>query len=52
MGYDTSVWIALLRDVGFPIAITAYLLLRFEKKIDKLTDTIAELKENIQRKKD
>lgn len=32
-----------LRVVGFPVAITAYLLLRFEKKINKLADTIAEL---------
>jgi hypothetical protein len=27
-------------NYGFPIAITAYLLLRFEKKIDILNDSI------------
>jgi len=52
MGDDVSTWIDLLRSVGFPIAITAYLLLRFEKKIDKLADTIAELEKGIKKNKD
>jgi len=32
MSDDVSAWADLLRGVGFPIVITAYLLLRFEKK--------------------
>lgn len=27
-------------NVGFPIAITGYLLMRFESKLDKLTEAI------------
>lgn len=48
MSDDISFWVALLRDVGFPIVLIAYLLLCFEKKIDKLADTIAEMKKAIQ----
>ncbi|MGM0941282.1 MAG: YvrJ family protein [Bacillota bacterium] len=46
MSNDVSIWITFLRDIGFPIAITTYLLLRFEKKIDKLADALEELKNN------
>ncbi|MCP1311355.1 YvrJ family protein [Paenibacillus tyrfis] len=30
-------------NLGFPIVITGYLLLRFEKKMDRLNETIQEL---------
>ncbi|MBJ6363960.1 YvrJ family protein [Paenibacillus sp. MAHUQ-46] len=30
--------------LGFPIVVTGYLLLRFEKKIDSLTNTMQEFK--------
>ncbi len=33
-------WIPLISNMGFPIAITVYLLLRFEKKIDTLKESI------------
>lgn len=33
----------LIGNLGFPIAITVYLLVRFEKKIDQLNDTIYNL---------
>ncbi len=33
----------LITNVGFPIAITVYLLVRFESKLDKLTDCITNL---------
>lgn len=32
-----------ISQVGFPIVLTGYLLLRFEKKIDLLTQTIRDL---------
>jgi len=48
MEYDASVWINLLRDVGFPILLAVYLLLRFEKRIHKLSETIKELNQTIQ----
>lgn len=52
MENEVSVWTALLKDVGFPIVIAAYLLLRFEKKIEKLTAIITELKKVIQKNKE
>ena len=33
----------MVSNVGFPIAITAYLMIRFETKLDKLTETITKL---------
>lgn len=32
-----------ISQVGFPIVLTAYLLTRFEKKLDKLTESISQL---------
>ncbi|WP_035512872.1 YvrJ family protein [Halalkalibacillus halophilus] len=40
----------IIGNFGFPIAITIYLLVRFEKKIAELTSAIATLKENINTK--
>ncbi|MED3778402.1 YvrJ family protein [Geobacillus stearothermophilus] len=34
----------LIENFGFPIVVTAYLLLRFEKRIEMLTEVISELK--------
>ena len=40
-------WISILGNFGFPIAITIYLFVRFEKKLDKLELVIVELGEII-----
>ncbi len=32
--------VAIIQNVGFPITISIYLLMRMEKKIDQLTDSI------------
>ena len=32
-----------ISNVGFPVVLSVFLLLRFEKKIDELTKTINEL---------
>jgi len=40
-------WITIIGNFGFPIAITVYLLLRFEKKIDSLTCAIEGFEEAI-----
>lgn len=32
-----------IANVGFPIVVTGYLLLRIESKLDKLTDAISQL---------
>ncbi|MED1107535.1 YvrJ family protein [Bacillus paramycoides] len=39
-----QMWASLLGNFGFPVAITIYLLIRFEKKLDRLTDAIDTLK--------
>lgn len=44
---NVSMWISLIGNFGFPIAITAYLFIRFEKKIDKLEAVIMGLCELI-----
>ncbi|MNW57441.1 YvrJ protein family protein [compost metagenome] len=40
-----------ISQVGFPIVITGYLLIRFEKKLEVLTDSILRLTEVINNKK-
>lgn len=39
--------VSLIGEMGFPMIITAYLLLRFERKIEKLSEAIQELKNSI-----
>ncbi|MFC4386561.1 YvrJ family protein [Gracilibacillus marinus] len=41
-------WIALITDVGFPVAVTFYLLHRVETKLDTLIESILELPEKMQ----
>lgn len=36
-------WIMILGNFGFPIAITIYLFIRFEKKLEQLEKVIMEL---------
>jgi hypothetical protein len=43
--YDQLV--SLISTVGFPIAVSIYLLIRFEDKIDLLVQSIHELREDI-----
>ncbi|MEG1311481.1 MAG: YvrJ family protein [Romboutsia sp.] len=39
----------LVANVGFPIALSMYLLVRIEGKLSKLTDSINELSRNVKR---
>lgn len=39
--------IMIIGNFGFPVALTIYLLVRFEKKIETLTEAIDRLKEVI-----
>ncbi|WP_110931157.1 YvrJ family protein [Paenibacillus bouchesdurhonensis] len=39
-----------ISQVGFPIVLTGYLLLRFEKKLEHLTQTISKLIDVIHKK--
>ena len=36
-------WINLITNVGFPIAVASYILIRFETKIDGLSKAITDL---------
>ncbi|ELK44583.1 YvrJ family protein [Halobacillus sp. ACCC02827] len=38
-------WLSLMADVGFPVAVTFYLLHRVEGKLDQLIDSIHRLPE-------
>jgi len=40
---EPSEWIMIIGNFGFPIAITVYLFLRFEKKIENLESSINQL---------
>ena len=40
---DISTWIPILGNFGFPVVVSFYLLLRFEVKIEKLTEAIVKL---------
>jgi hypothetical protein len=40
-------FLTLIANVGFPIAVAAYLLIRFEAKLGELTYAISELRECI-----
>lgn len=37
---EPSEWIMIIGNFGFPIAITVYLFIRFEKKIENLESSI------------
>lgn len=49
---DNSQFLTAISQVGFPIVLTAYLLLRFEKKLEILTESILKLMEVINNKSD
>ncbi|WCK55906.1 YvrJ family protein [Aneurinibacillus sp. Ricciae_BoGa-3] len=36
-------WISIISNVGFPVAITLYLLIRIEAKLEMLTRSIGDL---------
>ncbi len=40
-------WIALITDVGFPVAVTFYLLHRIETKLNTLIESIVALPEKM-----
>lgn len=42
-------WAILLGNFGFPTLVAVYLLIRFEKRIDNLTDAIRELERSTHR---
>ncbi|WP_342470892.1 YvrJ family protein [Ureibacillus sp. FSL K6-3587] len=47
MTVEMPQWIMILGNFGFPIAITVYLFIRFEKKLESLEEVILHLGEII-----
>lgn len=45
--YDIPMFIHLLANFGFPIMISIYLLMRFEKRIERLEKILGDLAELI-----
>ncbi|MGV2623266.1 UNVERIFIED_CONTAM: YvrJ family protein [Halobacillus marinus] len=45
---DLPQWIVIIGNFGFPVAITFYLFVRFEKKLDKLENVIMKLSSEIE----
>jgi hypothetical protein len=45
---DASQIIKIVTDLGFPIAVTFFLLLNVQKRLDRLDQTITELIKKIQ----
>lgn len=41
-------WVDLLQNLGFPIAVTFYLLMRIEAKLEQLTSSIVHLNQTLQ----
>lgn len=44
---DVPMWVSIIGNFGFPIAITVYLFIRFEKKLGDLENVITNLSETI-----
>jgi hypothetical protein len=40
-------WVAFISNVGFPVTITLYLLVRIESRLEQLTGSIAQLTQSI-----
>lgn len=44
---EAKFWVENISNLGFPIIITIFLLVRLEKKLEMLTNSIIELNKNI-----
>lgn len=40
-------WLQMIKEVGFPVLVTLYLLHRIERKMEKLNDTMHQLPERL-----
>lgn len=45
---ESETLLTLLGNFGFPIAVSAYLLIKFEKKLDNLATVVQGLKEVVE----
>ncbi len=44
---DINEWSNVIGNIGFPIAVAIYLLIRFEKRIDSLRENINQLEQTV-----
>ncbi|SFJ90684.1 YvrJ protein family protein [Halobacillus dabanensis] len=44
---EMDAWLSIIADVGFPVAVTFYLLHRVEGKLDQLIETLHQLPEKM-----
>lgn len=44
---EASIWAQIVATVGFPIAITAYLIIRVDKTLGELRDTIRDVQSEL-----
>ncbi|WP_246147373.1 YvrJ family protein [Aneurinibacillus danicus] len=47
---DPSEWINLIRNVGFPIVVTFYLLLRLEKSFHQLSEAVQDMMDEMRKR--
>lgn len=47
-GDESATLFTLLGNFGFPIAVSMYLLIKFEKKLDYLTTAVQELRATVE----
>ncbi|WP_226578196.1 YvrJ family protein [Halobacillus litoralis] len=40
-------WLSIIADVGFPVAVTFYLLHRIEGKLDQLIETLHQIPDKV-----
>ena len=43
MDADPTTWIALTRDLGFPIVVSAYVLIRLERKLSEVNRRLTQI---------
>lgn len=46
---EMPMWVSILGNFGFPITIAVYLLIRFEKKIERLTGLIQDMQKGVRK---
>lgn len=49
---ENTAWLTLLGNFGFPIAVSMYLLVKFEKKLDHLSSVVQDLKTVVENSED
>ncbi|MCM3358147.1 YvrJ family protein [Psychrobacillus sp. MER TA 171] len=48
--FDFPMWVTIVSNFGFPVALAIYLLVRLEIKLEQLTEAIATLRNAIRKK--